>query len=167
MRNTHILKFIVDVIWIFSFPVIPLIIVFIPYIFFTDDFSGLNLVVNGIDLEVLDINSKLFVAISLIAYLAFIYCVYRFRKLLRYFLAKKIFDNQVIKGFNVIASLLTLFGFIMIVVSFVSNVINKKLEFEIGVNSNLMIICLGLFFLVLSETFKASKEFKKNSDLTI
>lgn len=167
MRKTYILKFIVDIIWIFSFPVIPLIIVFIPYIFFTDDFSGLNLVVNGIDLEVLNINSKLFVAISLIAYLAFIYCVYRFRKLLRYFLAKRIFDNQVIKGFNIIGSLLTIFGFIMIVVSFVSMVINKNMKFEIGVNSNLIIICLGLFFLVLSETFKASKEFKQDSDLTI
>ena len=167
MRKIYILKAIVDIIWIFSIPVIPLIIVFIPYLFITDDFSGLNLVVNGIDLEILDTLSKLFVAISLLSYLAFIYCIYRFRKLLRYFLSKKIFDNQVIKGFNVIGNLLVTFGLIMIAISFLSKVINKNIEFEIGVNSNLLIIGLGLFFLVLCETFSASKEFKKDSELTI
>jgi len=167
MRKIHILKTIVDIIWIVSIPIIPLIIVFIPYLFITDDFSGLNLVVNGIDLEILDTISKLFVAISLLSYLAFIYCIYRFRKLLRYFLSRKIFDNQVIKGFNVIGNLLIAFGFIIVLVSIVSKVISQKMEFEIGINSNLFIIGLGLFFIVLSETFSKSKELKKDSDLTI
>lgn len=167
MRKINVLKAIVDFIWIVSIPIIPLIIVFIPYLFITDDFSGLNLVVNGINLEILDTISKLFVTISLLSYLAFIYCIYRFRKLLRYFLSRKIFDNQVIKGFSIIGNLLIVFGFIIVVISIVSKVINQKIEFEIGINSNLFVIGLGLFFLVLSETFGASKEFKKDSDLTI
>ena len=167
MGKRYILKGIVDFIWIVSIPLVPLIIIFIPYLFITDDLSGLNLKINGIDLEILDVTSKLFITISLLSYLVFIYCIYRFRKLLRYFLSKKIFDDQVIKGFNVIGNLLIAFGIVIVVVSVISKLVDKKMEFEIGINSNLFVIGLGLFFLVLSETFKASKEFKQDSDLTI
>ena len=43
----------------------------------------------------------------------------------------------------------------------------QKVSLELGLNQHIIIICLGLFFMVLSEIFKIAKNAKQENDLTI
>jgi hypothetical protein len=43
----------------------------------------------------------------------------------------------------------------------------QEISLEFGLNTHLTLICLGLFFMVLSEVFKIAKTAKQENDLTI
>ena len=93
--------------------------------------------------------------------------MYFFRKVLNHFIRVKIFEAAVITSFQRAGNLLTLSGFISLAVSIISNMYRQKLTLELGLNQHLIIICLGLFFLILSEIFKIAKYAKQENDLTI
>jgi hypothetical protein len=66
-------------------------------------------------------------------------------------------------------------GFWLVVAAFLDGVpsliykvlYQKKIGFEIGLSPFLIMLCFGLFFMVLSEVFKIAKHTKEESDLTI
>ncbi|MCF6168997.1 DUF2975 domain-containing protein [Lutibacter sp.] len=168
MRKIHILKAIVDFIWIVSIPIIPFAMVAIPLIFFMDDLGDFDIKINGVLLTSSSILSKLLIAVSIIAFLLTFYSLYLFRKVLAYFLRLKIFDDTVISSFNKIGNLLVVSGILSLAVSFIFTLYFKhKITFEVGYDSKIIIICFGLFFMVLSEVFKISKGMKEENDLTI
>jgi hypothetical protein len=75
---------------------------------------------------------------------------------------------MVIASFQKIGNLLTISGFISLIISIISKIyFEQKVTLEFGLNQHLVIICLGLFFLVLSEVFKIAKNAKQENDLTI
>lgn len=86
MRKLIILKSIVDLFWILSLPIIPLILIFIPYSFVTDDFNNFPIKINGIEIETFDLGTKIILTVMLLSYLLLIYCIYLFRKILGSFL---------------------------------------------------------------------------------
>jgi hypothetical protein len=43
----------------------------------------------------------------------------------------------------------------------------QKISLEFGLNQHIVIICLGLFFIILSEIFQIAKTAKQENDLTI
>lgn len=168
MSKLNILKAIIDFIWIISMPIIPITILFIPFLFFYDNLSGLNIKINGIELIANDVFSKILMSISVLLYLLIIYCIYLFKKVLLFFIRTKIFDLVVIQSFSKIGNILTLTGIIYFLISIVSKVyIEQKITLEIGLNANLILICLGLFFIILSEIFKIAKKAKQENNLTI
>ena len=168
MRKLNILKAIVDFIWIVSMPIIPIVILLVPALFFYDSLSDLNLRINGIELIANDIFSKILMSISVILYLLIIYCIHLFKKVLLFFTRTKIFDQVVIKSFSKIGNILTLTGIIYVVISFISKAyFEQKLTIELSLNPNLILICMGLFFIILSEIFKIAKKAKQENDLTI
>lgn len=168
MRKINILKSIVDFIWIITAPIgVPLILIFIPLIFFYD-FADLNIKIQGIELIVQNLFSKILTAILLLNYLLIIYSLYLFRKSLRYFLNAKIFDAFVINSFRKIGNVLIISGIISFITSIVGAIYFKqKFTLELGLNSNLILIGLGLFFMILSEVFNIAKSAKQENDLTI
>ena len=167
MKKINALKTIVDFIWIFTMPVILLIIGFSIAIFFID-LGDFNIKINAINFNQNDILTKVLFVVSALNYLLIIVALYFFRKVLNHFIRVKIFEKMVITSFKKIGNLLTISGFISLIISIISKIyFEQKITLEFGLNQHLVIICLGLFFLVLSEVFKIAKNAKQENDLTI
>ena len=168
MKKINILKSIVDFIWIITAPIgVPLILIFIPLIFFYN-FDYLNIKIQGIELIVQSLFSKILIAILLLNYLLIIYSLYLFRKSLRYFLNAKIFDVFVIQSYRKIGIVLLISGIISFITSIVGTLyFEQKFTVELGLSSNLLLIGMGLFFMILSEVFIIAKSAKQENDLTI
>ena len=168
MKKTHILKSIVDLIWIVTAPIgVPLILVFISVILFYD-VANLELKIMGVELLVQSTFSKILAILSLLNFLLIIYSLHLFRKSLRYFLNTKVFDVFVIDSFRKIGNILTISGMVAALLSITGSLyFDKKLTMELGLNSNLILIGLGLFFMILSDAFNIAKSAKQENDLTI
>lgn len=167
MRKIHILKAIIDFVWIFSMPAILLVIGLVIALLF-GGLEGLDIKINTIHFNTTSIFSKSLLVISALNYLLILAALYFFRKTLRYFLNTKIFDTYVITSFKKIGNLLSISGGISLCISFISRIyFQQKLSFELGLNEHILLICLGLFFLILSEVFKIARHQKLENDLTI
>ncbi|WP_299015456.1 DUF2975 domain-containing protein [uncultured Polaribacter sp.] len=173
MRKLNILKTIVDIIFIITIPLMLSCIAIAIGVFFIDftdlSFIDIELIIDSENYNPKDLFSNILISISTINYLLLIAAFYIFRKVLYHFLRVKIFEDYVINSFLKIGNLIIISAIISIVLSFVSNLYYYKsgITFEIGSNENVMNICLGLFFLVLSEIFKIAKNAKQENDLTI
>ena len=167
MKKINILKAIVDLLWIFSMPVV-LIIIGVSFTTFFVDLSDLNIELNTINMNQNDLFSKILFVISSLNYLLLIVALYFFRKVLTNFVRIRVFEEVVISSFKKIGNLLTFSGFISLIISIIGKIyFEQKVSLEFGLNQHLVIICLGLFFLVLSEIFKIAKNAKQENDLTI
>ena len=167
MRKIKILKTLVDLIWIFSMPIVLIIICFSFAVFFID-LSDLDIKLNTIHFNQNNVYSKILFVISALNYLLIIAALYFFRGILTKFTRIKIFENSVITSFKKIGNLLLISGGLSIIVSIISQIyLEQKIALELGLNQHLTIICMGLFFLVLSEIFKIAKNTKQENDLTI
>ena len=167
MRKINILKAIVDLLWIFSMPIVLVIIGFSVAIFFVD-LGDLNIKINSIGLNTDTPFSKTLLVVSALNYLLIVAALYFFKKVLNHFVRVKIFEETVISSFKKSGNLLFISGIISLTISMISKVyFQQKVTLEFGLNQHLVIICLGLFFLVLSEIFKVAKNQKQENDLTI
>jgi hypothetical protein len=167
MRKINILKAIVDLLWIFSMPIVLLVLSFSIAIFFVD-LAELNIKINSVNFNNDTLLSKTLLVISALNYLLIIAALYFFRKVLNYFIRVKIFEETVIKSFQNIGNILVISGFISLTISIIGKIyFEQKVTLEFGLNQHLVIICLGLFFLILSEIFKIAKNAKQENDLTI
>jgi len=167
MRKLNILKAITDLLWILSMPLVLVIIGFSIAIFFVD-FSDLNIKINSINFNNDTLLSKTLLAIYALNYLLIIAALYFFRNVLNHFVRVKIFEDKVIESFKKTGNLLSISGIISLTISMISrSYFHQKVTLEFGLNQHLVIICLGLFFLVLSEIFKIAKNQKQENDLTI
>ena len=167
MKKINILKAIVDLLWIFSMPVV-LIIIGVSFTTFFVDLSDLNIELNTININQNDLFSKILFVVSSLNYLLLIVALYFFRKVLTNFIRVRIFEEVVISFFKKIGNLLTFSGFISLIISIIGKIyFEQKVSLEFGLNQHLVLICLGLFFLVLSEIFKIAKNAKQENNLTI
>jgi hypothetical protein len=167
MKKINILKTIVDLLWIFSMPVV-LIIIGVSFTTFFVDLSDLNIELDTININQNDLFSKILFVISSLNYLLLILALYFFRKVLTNFVRVRVFEEVVISSFKKIGNLLTFSGFISLIISIIGKIyFEQKVSLEFGLNQHLVLICLGLFFLVLSEIFKIAKNVKQENDLTI
>ncbi|WP_439130597.1 DUF2975 domain-containing protein [Polaribacter sp.] len=167
MRKIYILKAIIDFLWIFSMPAILLVIGLVFAVFFID-LGKLDITINAVNFNANDVTYKILLAISALNYLLLLAALYYFRKTLRYFLNTKIFDAIVISSFKKIGNLLCISAIIAICISFMIRIYyQQKVSLELGLNEHIILLCLGLFFLILSEIFKIAKAHKQENDLTI
>jgi hypothetical protein len=167
MKKINILKTIVDLLWIFSMPVV-LIIIGVSFTTFFVDLSDLNIELNTININQNDLFSKILFVVSSLNYLLLIVALYFFRKVLTNFVRLRVFEEVVISSFKKTGNLITFSGFISLIISIIGKIyFEQKVSLEFGLNQHLVLICLGLFFLVLSEIFKIAKNAKQENDLTI
>jgi hypothetical protein len=169
MRKLTILKSLVDFIWIITcIPLIPILLFFAVYIFINDE--AISLFINSGDgaMDFSSVWTKVFLISLFVLIYVVIYCVYLFRKTLRTFQQRKPFSITVIDNFNTIGKLLVISGISFSLLVFIYNLIFEgKFKISLGVTSYLGIVCLGLFFLVLSEVFKIAKTAKEENELTV
>jgi hypothetical protein len=168
MRKLIILKSIVDLFWILSLPIVPLILIFIPISFITADFNYFPFKINGVEIETFDLGTKIILTVMLLSYLLLIYCIYLFRKILTCFIRVKIFEEAVITNFNKIGNLLVLSSFLIGIPSILYKIYyTENIRFELGISPFIFLLCLGFFFMILSEIFKISRKMKEENELTI
>lgn len=168
MKKLNILKTIVDIVWIFAMFSVPLILFAVVFIFLSEDTSTLNIKIIGLQVNEATIVTKLILVVMLCVYFITIYCVYLFKEILRCFQRLKIFDELVIVNFNKIGNLLIISSLISGASSFIHEFFfSEKVHLEIGINSFIVMLCTGFFFIVLSEIFKISKKLKEENELTI
>lgn len=169
MRKLTILKSLIDFIWFVTcIPAILFLMFFAVYIFIEPE--ALNLILDTEDsvIEVSTITIQLFGLLFIALGLVTIYCVYLFRKTLRYFQKVKPFHEEVIANFYKLGYLLSGVGIASSVLFFLARLIfESEFKIQLGLSPYVMLICLGLFFMVLSEVFKVAKYAKEENDLTV
>jgi hypothetical protein len=168
MKKINILKAIIDFIWIITVPIMaPLTLFFVIALFF-DGLMLIDFEFLGIKLLENDLFAKILLAIQGSNFLLVIYCLHLFRKVLAYFKKVKIFDAFIIASFNKIGAFLIISGMITLVEGTIARIYLKgQITIEIGFQSSLLIIGLGLFFQILSEIFAIAKNAKQENNLTI
>ncbi|MDT0295283.1 DUF2975 domain-containing protein [Mesonia ostreae] len=169
MRKLILLKSLVDFIWIVTgVPAILLGIALIPCLFiYTSIFETFSILPE----ETLVTNNFLvqfMVLILILSFLSSMYSFYLFRKIIRYFQKAQPFDLFVINSFNKIGWILSIAGLVSsITLILLRLMLESRITIRLGATPYLIMICLGLFFMVLSETFRVAKNQKEENELTI
>ncbi|WP_370390492.1 DUF2975 domain-containing protein [uncultured Winogradskyella sp.] len=169
MRKLVILKSLVDFIWIVTcLPLIPLLMVFLVMFLMDADILTLSPWFQNEIQEDSKLYAQVYTVIVVGVAYVLIYSFFLFRKTLRYFQKVKPFDQKVIRYFNTIGMLLSISGLIASVLTFLARLVFKNsIEINLGITPYLFLICLGLFFMVLSEVFKVAKHAKEENELTV
>lgn len=169
MKKLYWLNAMVNFFWIISMITIPIaFIAMIGVFFFDTDVEGLNIRMNGNDVKLVDFSSKVYFSINALSYLALVYIVYLFKQLISIFLKAQIFSEKVISIFHQIGFVLLGNGLLLMITTFVYTLyVEKSMELEFGISQNAIMIFMGIFFMVLSEIFRISKNIQLENDLTI
>lgn len=170
MRKLSILKTVLDIFWVLTlFSVIGMLI-FIPFYIFSSDMD-IPIKIKGQEILSNSLLSKLVVFVNIISGILFFYSIYLLRKVVVLFQKKQIFNDEVIRLFNLIGKLIVVSSIISTVSLSIYNAIEKNhlgISIDFGsYDSFLISISLGLFFMVISEVFKIAKAMKEESDLMI
>ena len=166
MRKLNFLKGIIDFVWIMAMITIPVILFLTGFIVFSNEPFDVPIKINGAELEVVDLKSKIVLACFMASSLLIIYALYLFKKLLCLFQLKIIFDLQVVQLLNKIGFIFISSALISGVSGFVFNFLKRHVSLSLELNSNVLLFSLGLFFLILSEVFTIAKSLKEENDLT-
>jgi len=110
-------------------------------------------------------------AVSILRFMGYLLAVlglYLFRKVLGLFQRRRIFDNEVIKLLKQIGQCVVAGVLLSAVPPFIYDlVVEQKFGFKDSDLGVLINLCIGLFFIVLSEVFKMAKAIKEENDLTL
>ena len=169
MKKLTILKSLIDFIWILTCIPLLFLLPFVSIYVFID--PTISRFIFNID-EAGILNSATSVKITLLLLVVVIliglYCFYLFRKTLRYFQQRKPFHDYVITTYRKMGNLLVVTGILATILFFLIKLVFKgKLEIHLGMSPYLFIVCLGLFFMVLSEVFLIAKVAKEENELTV
>jgi len=170
MRKLQLLKTILDFIWYFSIIAIIGMAIFIPYMFFSNEFFDIPIEINGNRILVIDLSTKIILTLDFFSYCFFIYGILKLRKILTLFSKLVIFDDINVLLLNQIGRCFLMASLFSMIPLFAYKLIQKNnstIDFGGGFGSFLFTASLSLFFMVLSEVFKISKTIKEENDLTI
>jgi hypothetical protein len=166
MRKLNFLKGIVDFVWITALFSSPFLLFFMVVVLIDSEPFDVPFKVNGTILEVVDLKTKVLFGFLCLSALLIIYGLFLFRKLLRLFQLRIIFDMKIV-------SLMKRLGFVIIlsallggIPNFILELVKNKISLSLGLNPFVLLFSLGLFFLVLSEVFTIAKNIKEENDLT-
>lgn len=164
MRKLIILKTLIDVFWITSLITIPFMLI-LPFLNIE---SSSTFKINGVEIIANDIISRGLMLLLFVSYFMVLYCIYLFRKILFHFLKLNIFDAVVSIYFKRIG-LLLIISAVLVGFSKISYQVLKlkSISINIGLTPFYLLLCLGLFFMVLGEIFKIAKSFKEENELTV
>ena len=170
MRKLQILKTLLDLFWFFSLISLVAIVIFIPF-YLTGSAGEIPVRIKGQEIANDDLFSKIVVVLNVISGLFFVYSVFLLRKVVTHFQKRDIFNIEVIKYFNLIGKLIIVSSILTNVTLFIFNAVKRNhadlsIDFG-GYDSFILSLCLGLFFMVISEVFKIAKNIKEENELTI
>ena len=134
MRKLNFLKGIVDFVWITMLITIPFLLFFVGMVLFSNEPLDIPIEINGTTLEVVDFKSKLIFVFLIISVSLIIYGLFLFRKLLRLFQLRVIFDSEIVMLLKRIGFVIILSAFLGGIPNFISELLNNNisLSFENG-----------------------------------
>src|SRR5690554_252643 len=141
-----------------------------PFILIDSDWD-IPIKINGVVNSSFDsVSSKIGLIVSVLSYFLFVYAIYLFKKIINLFIKRKIFDHQVVLNLSRIGKIFIMVTLITNGLEFIFKITTtQKAEIMIssGFDSFLFTISIGLFFIIMSEVFKISKNLKEENELTI
>lgn len=166
MRKLNFLKGIVDFVWITMLITIPFLLFFIVMVLIDSEPLDVPIKVNGTILEVVDLRTKVLFGFLCISASLIIYGLFLFRKLLRLFQLKIIFDLEIVILMKRLGFVIILSALLGGIPNLILEIVKNNISLSLGLNPFIMLFSLGLFFLVLSEVFTIAKSIKEENDLT-
>ncbi|WP_396209640.1 DUF2975 domain-containing protein [Flavobacterium sp.] len=166
MRKLNFLKGIVDFVWITMLITIPFLLFFIVMVLIDSEPFDVPIKVNGTILEVVDLKTKVLFGFLCISASLIIYGLFLFRKLLRLFQLKIIFDLEIVILMKRLGFVIILSALLGGIPNLILEIVKNNISLSIGLNPFVLLFSLGLFFLVLSEVFTIAKNIKEENDLT-
>jgi hypothetical protein len=170
MRQLNILKTILDIFWFFTLIGAIGVVVFLPFYLFGDEVD-IPIKIKGQEITTNDLFSKIVVLANVVSGLLFLYSIYLLRKVVGLFQKREIFNEEIVKLFNLIGQLVIASSLISNVSLFIYKFVVKDhadLTLDLGsYDSFLISISLGLFFIVISAVFKIATRMKEENELTI
>jgi hypothetical protein len=170
MRQLNILKAILDLVWFFSLLGAIGLAVFLPFYLFG---TVVDIPIKIIGQEIITNNlfSKIIVFVNVVSGLLFLYSIYLLRKVVGLFQKREIFNELIVKLFNLIGKLVIASSLTSNISLFIYKIVVRNhtdLTIDIGgYDSFLISISLGLFFMVISVIFKIATRMKEENELTI
>lgn len=170
MRQLNILKAVLDLFWFFSIIGVIALVLFLPFYLF-GSVIDIPIKIKGQEITTNNLFSKIIVFVNVVSGLLFIFSIYLLRKVVGLFQKRDIFNDQVVRFFNLIGQLIIASSLISNVSLFIYKFIVKDhadLTLDLGsYDSFLISISLGLFFIVISAVFKIATKMKEENELTI
>lgn len=166
MRKLNFLKGIVEFVWITMLITIPFLLFFIVMVLIDSEPLDVPIKVNGTILEVVDLRTKVLFGFLCISASLIIYGLFLFRKLLRLFQLKIIFDLEIVILMKRLGFVIILSALLGGIPNFILEIVKNNISLSLGLNPFVLLFSLGLFFLVLSEVFVIAKHLKEENDLT-
>jgi hypothetical protein len=166
MKKLNFLKGIVDFVWITMLITIPFLLFFIVMVLIDSEPLDVPIKVNGTILEVVDLRTKVLFGFLCISASLIIYGLFLFRKLLRLFQLKIIFDLEIVILMKRLGFVIILSALLGGIPNFILEIVKNNISLSLGLNPFVLLFSLGLFFLVLSEVFVIAKHLKEENDLT-
>ena len=166
MKKLNFLKGIVDFVWITMLITIPFLLFFIVMVVIDSEPLDVPIKVNGTILEVVDLRTKVLFGFLCISASLIIYGLFLFRKLLRLFQLKIIFDLEIVILMKRLGFVIILSALLGGIPNFILEIVKNNISLSLGLNPFVLLFSLGLFFLVLSEVFVIAKHLKEENDLT-
>ncbi|RZJ73293.1 DUF2975 domain-containing protein [Flavobacterium sp.] len=169
MRKLNILKTCLDLFFFFGILSFAAALIFVPMAVFSDE--AIDLTVNGRNIVVDNWGAKTLLICWLVAAALFVKAIQFLRRIVKSFVKREIFTDDVIKNFNLVGICLLISTLVVGIPNFIYHAIfHSKVGFELEVgsfDSGILSIALALFFMVLSEVFKIAKHLKEENDLTL
>lgn len=170
MKKLNILKTVLDFFWWSALLFLTGLILFLPFYLF-NSVMDVTVKIKGQEISSQTIFSKAFVFVNIVSSLLFLHSIYLLRKVVILFQRREIFNDEVVRLFNLIGKLIVASSIISSFSIFFYNMIERNhlgLSLDFGsYDSFLISVSLGLFFMVISEIFKIAKTMKEENELTV
>ena len=166
MRKLNFLK---GFVYFFCFTALfssPFLLFFMGVVFLDSEPLDIPIKVNGTILEVVDLKTKVLFGFLCLSASLIIYGLFLFRKLLRLFQLRIIFDLEIVSLMKKLGFVIILSALLGGIPNFILELVKNKISLSLGLNPFVLLFSLGLFFLVLSEVFTIAKSIKEENDLT-
>ncbi len=170
MKKLNLLKTLIDLFFYFSAIAGVGMVIFVAMVV-AGQGEAIDLKIGGHEILVYDWQTKLLIVFGLASFLCFVYAIFLLRKIIGHFYRRQIFHAEVIRLLNRTGAAVIVSTILARVPIFVYDAAHRtSAGFELetgGFDSLVSTLCLGLFFMVLSEVFKIAKGMKEENELTV
>lgn len=167
-----ILKTILDVFFWITLLGLIFQVLFTGFFFLTDNDILFPVTINNVTVEEISFPVGIGIFFQMIISAFFIYIIYLLRKVVRSFFKGKLFTPIQIVGLKSIGQLIIFTALAEVALDFFLRLVLEQrasvgLEFETSYNSLWFALALGLFFILLSKSFRYAKVLQEENELTV
>lgn len=139
---------------------------------FTDTDIPLTVTINDLEVNELGLSLGIGILFKIIISAVFIYIIYLLRKVVRSFFKRKVFTPLQIDGLKLIGQLIIITALAEVALNFILRLVLEQraslgLDFDTSFNSLWFTLALGLFFILLSKSFRYARSLQEENELTV